>query len=146
MTDGTWLKCFRCKSDMWLPAALCESAKASREVINFYCAYGHSQVFSKTELEEVTLRRERDLLKQREAQLQDEIADERARRQGAEKARALAQKRLVALKERSATGTCPCCNRNFSALAQHIATKHPTFRAEDVTRENIVSLVKAKSA
>lgn len=151
--NGTWQKCHRCKSDMWIPAALDEAAQAAREVIVFYCAYGHCQHYVKGESQETILRRERDLLKQREAQLMDAVNDEKRRREyaealsvKAETARTIAQKRLVKLKARAATGTCPCCNRNFSELQKHIATKHPTFRAEDITRENIVSIVKAKSA
>jgi hypothetical protein len=138
---------------MWIPAALDEAAQAAKEVINFYCAYGHGQHYTKGESQETILRRERDRLKQREAQLMDAVNDEKRRREFAESSflkveieRKNAQKRLVKLKARAATGTCPCCNRNFSELQKHIATKHPTFRAEDVTRENIVSIVKAKSA
>jgi hypothetical protein len=150
---GTWIKCHRCKSDMWIPAALDEAAQAAKEVITFYCAYGHSQHYIKGESQETILRRERDRLKQREAQLMDAVNDEKRRREiaessfvKAETSRTLAQKKLVKLKARAATGTCPCCNRNFSELQKHIATKHPTFRAEDITRENIVSIVKTKSA
>lgn len=151
--SGTWTKCHCCASDMWTPAALTEAALAARGVIEFYCAYGHSQVYVKGESQETLLRRERDQLKQRQAQLQDAVADEKRKREHAMRLLEIAsaetaatKKSLVKLKKRTAAGTCPCCNRSFSALSQHIATKHPTFRAEDMGRENVVSLIKSKAS
>lgn len=150
---GTWLKCYKCKVDMWLPSALNESAKAGRGEIPFYCAHGHKQFYVDGGSIETILRRERDQLKQEQARLLDNLNTSEHNRQRAEliaiEAQASerkAKKTLVSLKKRAATGVCPCCNRTFSALAQHIATKHPTFHAEDVAHENIVSIVKGKRA
>lgn len=30
-------------------------------------------------------------------------------------------------------GVCPCCNRTFSDLQRHMASKHKGFAAEEVT-------------
>lgn len=150
---GQWEKCWKCKADMWLPSALYEAAQAARGKISFYCAYGHGQIYAEGEAEETKLRRERDQLKQEQARLLDNLnASERNRQRAeltaieAQASERKAKKTLVSLKKRAAAGVCPCCNRTFSALAQHVATKHPTFRAEDVAHENIVSIVKAKRA
>jgi hypothetical protein len=124
------------------------------------CPNGHQWGWSKEDSEDDKIRRERDCLKQETAQLQDAVAAEKKKREAAEKEADLAircqqdemiehhktRKKLVSLKKRTAAGTCPCCNRSFSALERHIAAMHPTFRAEDAARENVVSLVKSKSA
>lgn len=117
------------------------------------CPNGHRWGWNKDESEDDKIRRERDQLKQEQARLLDNLnASERNRQRAeivaieAQVSERKAKKTLVSLKKRAAAGVCPCCNRTFSALAQHIAIKHPTFRAEDVAHENIVSIVKGKRA
>lgn len=119
---------------------------------SFYCPNGHSLVFNNGESQEDILRRERDRLAQDAARLSEEAATAWRARDAAEQLTANAQaserkakKNLVSLKKRTAAGICPCCNRSFLELSRHIATKHPTFRAEDVTHENVVSLVKSRA-
>lgn len=111
-----------------------------------YCPNGHNVGWDAGGSENSRTRRERDQLKQEIAERDDEIAGERSRRLAAEKQAETERRRAVSLKKRAAAGVCPCCNRTFSALAQHIATRHPTFRAEDVARENVVSIIKAKAS
>jgi hypothetical protein len=83
-----------------------------------YCPLGHSITWKETE--EDRLRRERDRLKQREAMLLDENASTLARAQKAEQAKRR-------LEKRTAAGTCPCCQRTFSNMAQHMKRQHPEF-------------------
>lgn len=151
MTEFEDQYCISCFISFRVPKGFTDFRR--RDCSVFYCPNGHQMNYSRNETPEAVLKRERDRLAQQIAQRDDALAEEKRRREYAERqrtdaetARAIAQKRLVKLKARAATGTCPCCNRNFSELQKHIATKHPTFRAEDVTRENIVSLVKAKTA
>ena len=112
-------QCWRCHCSYMLPRALYVAAKAS-EKISFYCPYGHEAHFAAGETEEDKLRRERDLLKQRLAQRDDEIT--------------IQTKLIVNLKaqrakvtQRISHGVCPCCNRQFQNMARHMATKHPEF-------------------
>lgn len=35
------------------------------------------------------------------------------------------------IKNRVASGICPCCNRTFKDLAAHMATKHPSYAQEE---------------
>lgn len=100
----------------------------------FTCLSGHSNVYSKGESREDILRRERDRLKQQIAQKDDEV---RAARDAEWKAREEAdhQKRrangykghATRITKRAKAGICPCCNRHFTALERHMATKHPEF-------------------
>lgn len=151
--DGIFSTCYKCNQPMWLPQSLENTARAMAGSLTFFCAYGHGQMYAAGETEETKLRRERDRLAQQIAQKDDEIADQRRRLVKAEIAAtdarveaSAARKKAAELRKRASAGTCPCCNRSFSALAQHIATKHPTFRAEDAARENVVSIIKARAS
>jgi len=99
------------------------------------CPNGHSRGFRDGKREREAVKRERDSLKQRVAQLEDEAraATDRANKSDAEAKR---------LKRRAKAGTCPCCKRTFSNMAEHMRKQHPAFD------ENVVALnpKKRKSA
>lgn len=81
--------------------------------INFYCPNGHSQHYTaKSEAEQL-----RDELKRKEQELAN-TAIEKIRLQGKLHE---ADKKL----KRVHNGVCPCCNKSFSNLQQHMKTKHP---------------------
>ncbi|NIA70747.1 hypothetical protein HBA54_19285 [Pelagibius litoralis] len=86
------------------------------------CPNGHSRGWSDRNCETAVdkIRRERDRLQQRQAQLQDQIEGERRRT-------AAAKGQVTKLKNRAAAGVCPCCNRSFVNLQRHMKTKHPDF-------------------
>jgi hypothetical protein len=95
----------------------------------FWCPNGHTQYFpGETEAEK--LRRERDHLKQRIAQRDDWVREERERRAAVERQLAAQKGQVTKLKNRAGAGVCPCCNRTFQALARHMAAKHPQFACE----------------
>ena len=84
---------------------------------NWYCPAGHAIIHAgEGELDKV--RRERDQLKQAQARLLDERADQL---RGRLKAEAEVQRQA----KRSAAGVCSCCHRTFKQLASHMRTKHP---------------------
>lgn len=119
-----------CGTPFMVPERLLNSAINAGHTI--YCPHGHTLTWKDTEADK--LRRERDRLKQENARLDEEVrsnwvlADaERARADKAEKA----TKRL---KKRSSAGTCPCCSRTFSNMAQHMLHQHPEFVAEGGTK------------
>lgn len=115
-------KCWKCRCDIWLPDELYQAAKKSSS-ISIHCGYGHAGIFSDGPTEEDKLRSERDRLRQRIAQKDDEIRDLENRRRAA-----IGQ--VTKLKNRVSHGVCPCCNRTFENLQRHMASKHPTFTAE----------------
>lgn len=81
---------------------------------NWYCPNGHSLVYTDSEADK--WRREAERAKQENARLMDELAQ--------------AARREKAMKKRASAGTCPCCNRTFSRMAEHMKRKHPEFVAE----------------
>ena len=42
---------------------------------------------------------------------------------------------VTRLKNRASAGVCPCCNRHFTALERHMATKHPGYAIDAEARE-----------
>lgn len=98
----------------------------------WHCPNGHQRGFRKgeDEIKQEEIRRERDKLKQDAARLEDEkraawaTANEQAER--AKKA----ERKVKTLTKRAAAGTCPCCQRSFSNMAEHMKHQHPEFVAE----------------
>ena len=95
----------------------------------FYCPNGHHQHFTgESELEKV--RRERDLARQQIERAEQEASEALEKAFKAERA-------TRRLKKRAAGGTCPCCQRTFSNMAQHMQKQHADFIAEEI---NVVPL------
>jgi len=85
----------------------------------FYCPNGHGQSYTgKTEVQK--LKEELEVQKRtKEVYIEKSKALER---------RVAAQKGIhTKLKKRVANGVCPCCNRSFENLHQHIKNQHPDF-------------------
>lgn len=97
----------------------------------FSCPSGHSNVYN-GENDEEKLRRENQRLVQNRAFLEDQIR-ERDVKIKHERKRAIAFRgHAKRIKNRVAAGVCPCCNRTFSNVAKHMATKHKDYRKEKI--------------
>lgn len=118
--------CIKCGCYFGVPAGFTEQRRKDKNT--FYCPNGHPMSYTESELDRV--RRERDRLAQRVAQRDDEIAHQRQRREETERRLAATRGVVTRIKNRIGHGICPCCNRTFSDLSRHMATKHPTFAAE----------------
>jgi len=90
----------------------------------FYCPNGHGNVFKgRTEAERL-----RDELKRKE----QELAHTVERKLQAENALATSNRSNVRMRNklnRVKNGVCPCCNRSFKDLHDHMKTQHPDFKA-----------------
>lgn len=89
-----------------------------------HCPNGHSWGWAKDGCERERLRRERDLLKQQAARLEDEKRNLRIERDAAVSRETKERKERLRITKRTAAGVCPNCNRTFKQLARHMATKH----------------------
>ena len=114
------IQCGTCGVLHSLPEVRYDSAY--REGGFWTCPNGHSRGWKdgadKSELDNV--RRERDRLKQQQARLEEEASEARQRADKAEKA----NRRL---KKRAAAGTCPCCQRTFANMSEHMKHQHPEY-------------------
>lgn len=93
----------------------------------FYCVHGHKQHFTegKSDLDKLrdqleAERRARQRAEQNVAYYSDEAKRERNRANGY-------KGHATKMTKRAKAGICPCCNRHFTALERHMASKHPDF-------------------
>lgn len=66
-------------------------------------------------------------LEQRVAREQGRVIEERTRADSH-------RRRYRRMRERIQNGLCPCCNRSFTNLARHMATKHPDMKGPEKLR------------
>ena len=88
----------------------------------FFCPNGHPQSF-RSETETEKMRRERDRALQDVARAEEEAAI-------ALRAKDKSEREVRRMKKRASAGTCPCCQRMFSNMAEHIKKQHPDFIRE----------------
>ncbi len=92
----------------------------------FYCPSGHAQAYRKSDIDILN-----DKLKA-EAERADWWKEEAERT-----ARSLSATRghVTRLKNRVASGQCPCCKKSFKSLSKHMANMHPEFVESDAYLE-----------
>ena len=125
--------CYRCRSEIVLPDELYHAAKRSPR-ITFWCPFGHEQYFVEGETDEQKLRRERDRLAQRIAERDDDVRRERELREATERRLSAARGQVTRIKNRVGNGVCPCCNRSFSNLHNHMHKQHPDYAKDDAAK------------
>ena len=123
MTEFHYEVCCVCGIEFGLPAHYNKERREDGK--DFHCPNGHSLSYGEGETKK--LRRERDRLKQRVAQKDDEIRDERKRKEAAQRSAIAHEGHLTRVKNRVGKGVCPCCNRSFDNLWRHMKSKHPGY-------------------
>ena len=92
----------------------------------FYCPSGcHNWYSQDNETEAAKKELERE--KRYNASLLSQLDQERAEVQMAKKAASVAKGQLTRERNRIAKGVCPCCNRSFPQLHEHMKTQHPDY-------------------
>lgn len=128
MAEFVEITCCRCGIRFGMTAQTHAELKKSSHT--FSCPYGHQQHFPLGPTKEDQLRQERDLLQQRLAQKDDEIAWQRRHRESAARSASAYKGQATKLRRRAKAGVCPCCNRHFEQLERHMSVKHPDFQPE----------------
>jgi hypothetical protein len=89
----------------------------------FWCPNGHPLTFGETE---------NDRLKE-QLKYSDEQANHWKEEAQATSRSLIATKGVITrLKNRAASGLCPCCNQTFKLLGKHMAKMHPDFEKEEI--------------
>lgn len=126
------VQCYKCGVVFGLEQGF--QAQRREDHQEFYCPNGHAQWYSgKTDKEREIERLGEELRSltanrdyhQSRAQRQTEAA-ETARRQAA-----AARGVVTKVKRRIGKGVCPCCNRYFRDLHQHMTGEHPDWSQTD---------------
>ena len=112
------IHCYKCGIQFAFPEATVTRRRHDGE--SFFCPAGHSQCF--TDSENTRLRKELEAKERELRATKCEVLNERALKD----AERVERDRLDRKLRRVNRGVCPCCNRSFTNLARHMATKHPT--------------------
>lgn len=114
--DFALTSCASCGINFQLPYWF--DQKLREKGASFFCPNGHSLSYGRGEVE----------------RLRSELAAEQSKRQSADSRATMAENtsrvlrgHLTRVRRRVAGGVCPCCNRTFVKLGQHMKTKHPDF-------------------
>lgn len=89
---------------------------------DIYCPLGHCHIRA-GKGEAARERQRREQAEARAKAIQDQL-DAETRSHSATKGQ------LTKAKKRVGKGTCPCCNRHFTNVERHMATKHPDYAEE----------------
>lgn len=95
-----------------------------------YCPLGHTHVIAGVS-EVERLRREIERKEQQAIRERQQHDQTKAELRETERRRIAQKGATVRLKNRIEKGLCPCCNRTFQNLAQHIHQEHPHFVSSD---------------
>lgn len=115
--------CYSCGTPIALTVELHEALLENKKT--FYCALGHTQVFTGKSLRE-QLDAANELLEAEKKKR--EWAEQSARVEKKRADRAVAEKKRI--RKRVKNGVCPDCNRTFANLQRHMATKHGAAAAD----------------
>lgn len=118
--------CASCGVIFGIPADLEERRRTDHET--FYCPNGHRMHFGGPSQAE----KDAAAARQRADRLFASWQAEQDQRFAAEREASESKARETRLRWRVGNGVCPCCQRTFSALAAHVATKHPEFVHHDL--------------
>ena len=122
--------CVRCGVAFAAPADLLSRRRENHEL--FYCPNGHSLSFpqqSDAEKAQAEATKYKKLWQQEQAYAAG-VTSERNAAQRSLKATKAAHTRT---KNRIANGVCPCCNRTFANLGEHMHMQHPNYTKEETT-------------
>jgi hypothetical protein len=109
-------QCYKCS--VWFGLDSGQRALLLERGGTFYCPNGHPQAYTTTEVTK---------LKQRVASLESWSKTQEWQLQHEKSQHAATKGKLTKTKNRIARGVCPCCNRTFVNLQQHIMGQHPEY-------------------
>jgi hypothetical protein len=119
--------CCQCDMVFAIPHTLRLRLRKSHAI--FYCPAGHAQHYT-GESSEDQLRQEVERLRKRAENLRAEYDQEWKAHKATERRLSAAKGVLTKTKKRIAHGVCPCCNRTFQNLANHMKGKHPDYETQ----------------
>ncbi len=118
--------CYKCGVPFAVPDNLKQHFLDSQD--NFYCPNGHSQAYVTS-----TEQRLRKKLNEQEAnneRLKNLLASKNETIGALERQKSAIKGQVTKIKNRVSNGVCPCCNRTFTNLANHMKHQHPEFKKE----------------
>ena len=124
--------CCNCGVPFGLSGELYDSLQESGNT--FYCPNGHSQIYTKRKnLEQQLADTEAKLASEREAHewYAKAYQDKRDKLKETKNSLRATKAAHTRTKNRIKNGVCPCCNRQFVNLHQHMKNQHPDYTGDD---------------
>lgn len=122
------ITCYECSISFGMPQAFYKSRKRDHET--WFCPAGHKQYFcDKTDDQKKIQELKNDL----QAEINERKFFEkdskitRNRNKELKKEKAGLKGQITKTKNRIKNGVCPCCNRTFKNLHDHMKLKHPNY-------------------
>lgn len=120
--------CSQCGLTFAMPESLERELRQNHKI--FYCPVGHGMHYpGESDLERECRHRQ---------EIQNRLTNElsyhdqtRAQLRDTERSRNAYKGAVTRIKNRVASGVCPCCKRTFKQLAAHMKTKHPTWNKSE---------------
>jgi hypothetical protein len=120
--------CCSCGVPFAMPASLQRNARQDPDQW-FWCPNGHRQHYT-GETEEDRLRRKLTAANRRADSAESTATRQRQRAEAAERSRSAYKAVATRQRNRIARGVCPCCNRYFPEMNEHMFTQHPDYAGE----------------
>lgn len=130
MTRYVDITCWKCNVVYGMPEEYYRVAKQAAGNQTFYCINGHNASFREGPTDAELLRKQLETQRQQNARLEDAARYAREQRDAAERRASAARGQVTKIKKRVGGGVCPCCNRTFENLANHMKSKHAGFATE----------------
>lgn len=124
--------CCSCGIPFGMPERFRKKLMETQE--GFYCPAGHGQSYSKSTAEilkeqlqgeKEARQKEKDLLQNAASKAQELAKSWHVEWESQVKQKEKIAAKLMRTEKRIANGVCPCCNRTFKDLAEHMKTQHP---------------------
>ena len=135
--ESVWMEtitCYKCGVPFAMPERLKRYFLDTKD--SFYCPNGHSQAYV-TSTEE---RLKKNWLKEKEEhrlekeRMETIINSVRNQRDKVIQERTVLKGKITKIKNRIKNGVCPCCNRTFSNLHNHMKSQHPDYMTGSADR------------
>jgi hypothetical protein len=121
--------CCNCGVEFAMTQRLYQECQDGGPNRSFYCPNGHGQHYRKST--EQKLREELASAKQSLKWAQDSTRRAEQDAEHFKRSRDAYKGQTTKLKKQAIAGKCPCCERKFPRLAEHMAKEHPDFVNEE---------------
>lgn len=119
--------CYKCGVTFAMPQSFIEKRKNDKQ--EWFCPNGHGQIFSKGEVDR--LKTELETEKRLHGYTKNSLEFSRKAEEHATRQRNALKGVVTKIKTRVGNGVCPCCNRTFQNLQNHMHKQHPEFKVSE---------------
>lgn len=118
------IQCYKCSVPFAIPQRLDDYFRETKH--SFFCPNGHSQAYVTSVSE--GLRKKLSEQEQSNLRMKNLLSSKNETIGALERQKSAIKGQVTKIKNRVSNGVCPCCNRTFENLANHMKHQHPEFK------------------